>query len=220
MNFLQTSIGKKVQIAISGLLLSLFLVFHLSNNLILFLGKNNFNNMVSFLESIKPLIRVMEFGLLFILLMHVITSVTLAIKNNQRRPDKYKVYNQRDSSSVNSRTMIFSGVIVLLFLVFHLWYIWGAYQSHTFMLNQTYYEVLLRSDFGYLNNIWTACFYIIAIILIGFHLKHGFESAFKSLGLTKTSNLNLVSKIAFIFWGIVPFGFIIIILAIQTGYIQ
>ena len=119
MNFLQTSIGKKVQIAISGLLLSLFLVFHLSNNLILFLGKNNFNNMVSFLESIKPLIRVMEFGLLFILLMHVITSVTLAIKNNQRRPDKYKVYNQRDSSSLNSRTMIFSGVIVLLFLVFH-----------------------------------------------------------------------------------------------------
>ena len=85
---------------------------------------------------------------------------------------------------------------------------------------ETYYDVLLRDDFGYLNHFWTACFYILAIILIGFHLKHGFESAFKSLGITKSSNYSLISKISFIFWGVVPLGFIIIIVAIQMKYIQ
>ena len=220
MNFFNSSIGRKVQIAISGLLLSLFLVFHLSNNLILFLGKNNFNNMVTFLESIKPIIRVMEFGLLFIILVHIINSIILTIKNKQIMPDNYAKYNQSSTSSVNSRTMIISGVTVLFFLIFHLWYIWGSYQSHSFMPNETYYDVLLRNDFGYLNHFWTACFYILAIVLIAFHLKHGFESAFKSLGITQSSNYNLISKIAFIFWGIVPFGFIIIIIAIQTKYIQ
>ena len=220
MNFFNSSIGRKVQIALSGLLLSLFLIFHLSNNLILFLGKNNFNNMVTFLESIKPIIRVMEFGLLFIILIHVINSIILTVKNKQNRPDKYSIYNQGTSSSANSRTMIFSGSIVLLFLIFHLWYIWGTFQSHALMINETYYDVLLRSNFGYLNHFWTASFYILAILLIGFHLKHGFESAFKTLGVTKSSNYNLISKIAFIFWGIVPFGFIIIIIAIKMKYIQ
>ena len=220
MNFFNSSIGRKVQIAISGLLLSLFLIFHLSNNLILFLGKNNFNNMVAFLENIKPIIRVMEFGLLFIILVHVINSIILTIKNKQIRSEQYSIYDQTSSSSINSRTMIFSGITVLIFLIVHLWYIWGTYQSHAFMTNETYYDVLLRNDFGYLNHFWTACFYILAIILIGFHLKHGFESAFKSLGITKSSNYRLISKISFIFWGIVPLGFIIIIIAIQMKYIQ
>tara|TARA_Y100001960_G_C14587731_1_gene784013 strand:- start:201 stop:863 length:663 start_codon:yes stop_codon:yes gene_type:complete len=220
MHFFNSSIGRKVQIALSGLLLSLFLIFHLSNNLILFLGKNNFNNMVSFLESIKPIIRVMEFGLLFIIIIHVLNSIILTIKNKRIRTEQYSIYNQKNSSSLNSRTMIFSGTTILFFLIFHLWYIWGSYQAHSFVANETYYDLLLREEFGYLNHFWTACFYIISIILISFHLKHGFESAFKSLGITKSSNYNLISKISFIFWGVVPFGFIIIIIAIQMKYIQ
>ena len=220
MNFLTSSIGRKFQIAISGLLLSLFLIFHLSNNLILFLGKDNFNSMVSFLENIKPIIRVMEFGLLFVLLLHIANSIILTIKNKKNRPYQYLVYDQKEVSSLNSRTMIYSGLVVLIFLIFHLWYIWGTYQVHSFMEDETYYDVLLRSNFGYLNHFWTACFYIFAIVLVGFHLKHGFESAFKSLGITQSTNYRLLSKIAFLFWGIIPFGFIIIIIAIQIKIIQ
>ena len=72
MNFLFSSIGKKIQVAISGILLLIFLAFHLFNNLVLFAGHDSFNQMVGFLESIKPLIRIMEAGLLMIILIQVI----------------------------------------------------------------------------------------------------------------------------------------------------
>ena len=77
MKFLFSTIGQKIQIAITGFLLSVFLLFHLFNNLVLFTGADNFNNMVHFLESIKPLIRIMEFGLLLLLLSQLNYSFNL-----------------------------------------------------------------------------------------------------------------------------------------------
>ena len=113
--------------------------------------------------------------------------------------------------------MAISGSIILVFLFMHLGYIWLTYQSHAMVVNETYYDVLLRSDFGYLNHPPTAIFYIIAILSIAFHLKHGFQSAIKTFGLLNSS---LVYYLGFIFWGLVPAGFIIIVLSIQTGVIQ
>ena len=117
--------------------------------------------------------------------------------------------------------MAISGSVILLFLIIHLVYIWGTYQTHSFINDQeTYYDVVLRSSFGYLNHTPTAMFYIIAIILIAFHLKHGFESALKTLGIINRSKGSLLYKSSILFWGIIPIGFIIIILSIQLGLIR
>ena len=216
MKFLFSSIGQKIQVAFSGLLLSLFLFFHLLNNFTLFYGEATFNSMVMFLESIKPIIRVMEFGLLAILLIHTINALMLTFSNQKAKGTKYNYNAQRDVSSLNSRTMALSGSIVLLFFIIHLSYIWYTYQT---MNNHNYYNVLLQNKLGFLGHLPTSIFYIFSIILLSFHLKHGFNSALKTFGVSKKDKLGILYYISIFFWGIIPSGFIFIIVAIQLGII-
>ena len=221
MKFLFSSIGKKIQVAISGIFFCIFLVFHLLNNLALFAGPDTFNAMVGFLESIKPVIRIMEFGLLGVLLMHIINAIGLSISNYSANPQQYYKNAQAETSSLNTRTMLLSGFIILIFFIIHLWAFWYTYQAHNFLHpNETFYDVILRNQIGFLGHRLTAIFYIIAISLIGFHIKHGFQSALKTLGIIQTSKLGLLYHIAFLFWGIIPGMFIVIILSIQFGIIK
>ena len=221
MHFLFSSIGKKIQIALSGIILCLFLLFHLGNNLTLFLGSDVFNAMVEMLESIKPVIRVMEFSLLGILLLHIGNAIYLTKQNQENVLSKYESSLLSDTSSLNSRTMILSGTAILLFIVFHLSYIWYSYQGHSALHNSpTYYDILLRDQFGFLGHKWTALFYIFAILQIGYHLRHGFESALKTFGILPNSKVSFLYNFAILFWGIIPLGFIIIIISIQLGIIN
>ena len=221
MHFLFSSIGKKIQIAFSGLVLCLFLLFHLGNNLTLFLGSDVFNTMVEMLESIKPIIRIMEFSLLGILLLHIANAIYLTKNNQEKILSKYEGGLLTNTSSLNSRTMILSGTAILLFLIFHLSYIWYTYQGHSSTHDtSTYYTILLQNKFGFLGHTVTAILYVVGIILIASHLKHGFESALKTFGVVKESKLHFLYKISVLFWGVIPMGFIIIILCIQLGVIK
>ena len=218
MKFFSTLIGQKFLMAVSGVCLSVFLLMHLINNLTLFLGPDVFNMMVGTLESVKPLIRIIEFFLLVVFLTHVINAIKLTIGNQKANPKKYM--GKEATSSLSSRTMIVSGLAVLVFFVIHLRYIWYTYQQHLFIGNETYYDVILRNQLGYLGHTPTSIFYIIAILFIAFHLHHGFQSAFKTFGVLKKSKWGIVFKFSFIFWAIIPFMFIVIIISIQMGYIQ
>lgn len=219
MKLLFSSIGKKIQVALSGLFLSIFLFFHLMNNLVLIIGPDEFNNMVYFLESIKPIIRVMEVGLVIIILLHIINALQLTFLNKQSKGKEYKSLDSK-SSSTNSRTMAISGTIILLFIIIHLSYMWWTYQNPSLHINESYYDVILRSEIGYLNHLPTAIFYIISILLIGAHLRHGFQSALKTMGFLNKGITLFLHSISFIFWAVIPFGFIFIILLIQIGYIN
>ena len=218
MKFLFSSLGKKIQVAITGILLSTFLVFHLINNLVLFTGPDNFNQMVSVLESIKPIIRIMEFGLLVIIVTHVVNAIYLTVSNKRAASNRYT--GSSETSSLNSRTMIISGVTILLFFIIHLRYIWYTYQAHLFADNETYYDVLLRDELGYLGHTPTAIFYIIAIIFIASHLKHGIQSALKTFGFTEDSKWKVLYSGSILFWGLIPFAFILIVISIQLGIIS
>tara|TARA_Y100000814_G_scaffold195186_1_gene143416 strand:- start:55 stop:726 length:672 start_codon:yes stop_codon:yes gene_type:complete len=217
--FLNSTLGKKIQIAFSGILLCVFLLFHLMNNLTLFAGQELFNNMVQTLESIKPIIRIMEFGLLAIISMHIFNALYLTINNKKATPDKYGV-QPNQTSSLNSRTMIVSGIIILLFFIIHLRYLWYTFQVHAFGDNETYYSVIMREKLGYLGHTPTAIFYIIAILFIAWHLKHGFQSALKTFGILEKTKWGILYKISILFWGIIPLAFILIIICIQVGVIK
>ena len=220
MSTLFSSIGKKLQIAISGIFLIVFLLFHLINNLVLFSGPENFNNMVQFLEGIKPIIRIMEFGLLLLLLAHTVNAIKVTIEN-KKLSSSYAINTRNQLSSLNSRTMAISGSIILIFIVIHLIYIWGTYQTHSFIhQKETYYDVILRNNIGYLNHFPTAIFYIISILCISFHLRHGFQSALKTCGILSSKKNKTLSVLGFLVWGIIPLGFISIILSIQIGIIK
>ena len=218
-SFLNSSLGKKIQVAFSGIALCIFLLFHLLNNLTLFIGPEIFNTMVHSLESVKPIIRVMEAGLLMILLMHIFNTVFLTISNKKSASKKYAVTSS-DTSSLNSRTMIITGTIILLFFIIHLRYFWYTYQIHDFLDSETYYDVIMRNQLGYLGNLPTAIFYIIAIGLIASHIKHGFQSALKTFGIQENSKWGILYKISFLFWGVIPFLFISIIISIIIGVIR
>ena len=216
MNLLFSSVGKKLQVAISGILLVVFLLFHLFNNLVLFAGEESFNNMVGFLESIKPIIRIMEFGLLSILLMHTVNAIRLTFANKALRHTSYN-QTSSDSSSLNSRTMAISGTIILIFIFIHLGFVWLTYQTTE---SHNYYQILLQNKIGFLGHFPTSIFYIISIMAIGMHLRHGFQSALKTFGVLSKSKWGLLYNIAILFWGVIPILFILIIISIQIGWIS
>ena len=216
MKFLFSSIGIKIQIALSGILLSFFLLFHLLNNLVLFSGAENFNNMVSFLKSIHILVRIMEFGLLFIMLLHIVNTIVLAIKNKKSNGGQYAMAPQPGTAPLYSRAMIISGLTIFLFFIIHLRYFW-----YTFQISEgSYFNIILQNKFGFLGHFPTAIFYIISIIFIAFHLRHGILSSLKTFGVSHYYRSTLFKYIAFIFWGIIPISFIIIIISIQIGVIS
>ena len=217
--FFNSSLGKKIQVASTGIFLCLFLLLHLFNNLTLFVGPDIFNTMVGSLESIKPIIRIMEVGLLIILIIHIFNTISLTLYNKQASSDKYDV-TPTETSSINSRAMILSGSVIALFFIIHLRYFWYTYQIHAFEINETYYDVIMRNQFGYLGHTPTAIFYIIAILFIASHLKHGFQSALKTFGILETSKWQVLNKLSILFWGIIPGLFILIILSIQLEYIK
>ena len=118
MNPLFSSIGKKIQIAISGLFLAIFLLFHLFNNLVLFSGADNFNGMVDFLKSIHIIIRIMEFGLLGILLLHIMNAIVVSYQNRTANNGKYAM--SANTAPTNSKTMFWSGLIILFFFIIYI----------------------------------------------------------------------------------------------------
>jgi len=216
MKFLFSTIGQKIQIAISGLFLAIFLLFHLFNNLVLFSGSANFNAMVGFLKSIHTIIRIMEFSLLAIVLLHVINAIITTYKNRKANNGKYSI--SAKTSPINSKTMIWSGLFILFFFIIHLRYYWFTFQTLDAKAN--FFDYMLLDKFGFLGHTPTAIIYIISILLIATHLRHGFLSLFKTLGVPIKYRDGILKYVGILFWGIVPFGFILVILGIQFGIIK
>ncbi len=215
LSFLQTTIGRKVLMAITGVLFCFFLLVHLLNNLTLFVSPDTFNSLVSSLEYIKPLIRVLEALLLLILVVHISNAIILSIRSRKARPTKYKV-KPKDSSSFASRSMILSGTVILLFLIIHLGTFWKTFQ--TFHGNSSYYDIVVNNKIIGFGNPLIVILYISATIFIGLHLKHGFESAIQTLGINNPRARNILNKVSVLFWFVVPFGFCFI--AIWFGIIK
>ena len=208
-NFFQSTIGKKILMATTGLLFCFFLLIHLLNNLTLFLGAEEFNALVKSLEYIKPLVRVLEFILFIILVIHISNAFILNKRSNSARPIKYKI-NPNDNSSLSSRTMTLSGVIILLFLIIHLGTFWKTFQ--TIHNHSSYYDIVTKNNFIGFGNPLITMLYMLASIFIGMHLKHGFESSFQTFGIENNRLKNILNKISILFWFFIPFGFFIIAL--------
>ena len=159
-----TTIGKKLLVASTGLMVCLFLVFHLINNLIIFTGPENFNQLVAALEKIKPLIRIMEILLVIIFFTHIYNSLLLTIESRRSRNDSY-IKLSSSSSTIYSRTMFFSGSILFIFIVTHLSTIWFNFQNIDD--HDKYYYLVTESVYGF-GNIFITILYLLSMILLGF----------------------------------------------------
>lgn len=200
--FFGSSIGKKLIMAITGILLILFLILHLINNLFLFGGPEAFNSNVARLDSIKPLIRVVEIILALIFIYHIYNALKLWWKNKKANPDKYAVNANKENSTIYSRTMVITGSFIFIFLVIHLYTLWGKY-NFGMDGSEKFYEVIKNL---FTNPIWAA-FYFIIMITIGFHMNHAFQSAFQTFGWSHKKYTPLVKKIGTVIAFIFTIGF-------------
>ena len=203
-SFLSSTIGKKVLVAITGILFCLFLLFHLVNNLVIYTGEENFNYLVSSLEKIKPLIRLLEVVLLTILVVHISNSVYLSIQSRKSGNQTSLSNVKKPNAPLSSRTMLFTGSVLFIFIVVHLSTFWFNFQLTDD--HDAYYNMVTDSAIGF-GNIFITILYLVAMVILGFHLKHGFSSAIQTLGIKDTSIGKVVSTIGIVFWLFIPAGF-------------
>ncbi len=178
-----SSVGTKVLIGLTGLALFVYMLLHLAGNLLIFAGPDTFNEYSHTLIS-NPLLLPVEVGLLAIFLVHVYKTVRNYLANTAARPTRYAVktnagYTSR--KSVASSTMIWSGLVVFVFLAIHIW----QFRFGTFY--ETGDEVairdLARTEFEVFSHPGWVLLYVVATLLVGLHLRHGIASGFQSIGL-------------------------------------
>lgn len=199
---LRSSIGKKFIMAVTGLSLILFLTVHLINNLFLFAGKEGFNLLVGSLDAIKPLVRVAEVILLLVFLFHIYNGLKLWWENKKANPEKYAIDASKENSTVYSRTMVLTGSIIFIFLIAHLSTLWVKFN---FGMEGTheYYDVIVLL----FSSVLPVGLYLASMILLGFHLNHGFQSAFQTFGWHHKKYTPLVEAIGTMLALIYAIGF-------------
>lgn len=182
-SFFSSTVGSKIMIALTGLLLFGFLVTHLAGNLTVFGGSATFNAYAHKLESTKPLLYVAELGLIAIFLLHIVKTVGNVIRNRSARPVGYsekRGAGHTSRKSLSSTSMILTGVTILAFVVIHIRsFKYGPY----YVEDTTGYRDLFRVMVEAFQEPLFVGFYVLSMALIGMHLNHGISSATQSLGL-------------------------------------
>jgi succinate dehydrogenase / fumarate reductase, cytochrome b subunit len=209
--FYASTIGKKAVMAVTGVVLFGFIVGHMAGNLQFFLGPEALNGYAEKLRETPALLWAVRIGLMVAAILHIAASVSLARTKNAARPVGY-IRRQSVGSTYASRTMYWSGPIVLAFLVYHLLHLtFGT--VHPDFRHLRAYENLVA---GFSNPV-VAVAYIVSVFLLGMHLYHGIWSMFQSLGAAHpryTPKLKIFAKIAA---GVIVLGFISVPLAILMG---
>lgn len=203
LKFYNSTIGKKIVVATTGVLFSFFLVVHFINNLIIFAGRDVFNQLVTTLESVRPLIILIEIILLIIIVLHIYNSILLNFKNRKKTN---KVKNKSTKISFFSNYMVISGSIIFIFISIHLSTFWFNFRGND---EHNYYYLVTSSVIGF-GNIFITFLYLVSMILLGMHLKHGYQSALQTFGIKNTRIGNLLYSVSSIFWLFIPGGFFFI----------
>ncbi len=185
----RSSIGRKYFMALSGLFLCLFLVVHLAGNLQLFKddGGKAFN-MYTWFMTHNPLIKFISYANYAIILLHVIDGILLSKHNRKARPVKYYKVDQSKSSTWSSRNMGILGTIILIFLVIHMRSFWfemhfGNVPVLEYDNDGVQYKDLFTVVDAAFGQLWYVLLYVISMFALAFHLYHGFQSGFQSLGI-------------------------------------
>jgi len=201
-----SSIGKKIVMAITGLALCGFLVMHLGGNLLLYVGAEHYNHYAHTLHAQAILLWIAELGLLVLFVAHIWLAFSTKFENDAARPTAYAVKQTKMEegplAAPASSTMFITGIVVLLFLILHLWDFKFEHFSNQFE-NLTPYvkaRVLLRSGL-------TFVVYIVGSLFLGYHVLHGFQSAFQTLGINHPKYTPAIRFLSVAFGIVVALGF-------------
>ena len=204
-----SSLGRKYLMALTGLFLCSFLLIHLIGNVALFTDPVQFNEYTRFMSS-NPLIRVMEIVLVVGFLTHIIDAVMLTKANKAAQPVKYAM--DKKKSTWYSRNMGLTGSIILAFLILHLQSFWYGYKFGNVAMSIDSSGIAIKDMYTMVvaafSQSWYSAIYVVAVVLLGMHLNHGFQSAFQSMGLRHKKYTPAIKKAGTAFAVIMTLGFI------------
>lgn len=210
--FVSSSLGKKYLMGITGLLLCGFLVTHLAGNLLMYVGADVYNNYAHTLHQQEWLIKTAEVILLAIFLLHLYLALSLSKDNNSARGVAYAVKKPKEGAEqIPTRPdtwMMISGLIVLVFLLFHLSdFHFGTsadvYDTDEFASIEPFDKAVMV-----LTNPLRTAIYVVGTVVLCFHLLHGFSSAFRSLGISHPKYNRCIRIFGYFFAVIFGLGFV------------
>jgi len=213
-NFLTSSIGRKLIMSLTGLFLILFLVTHLIGNLQLLYndGGESFNTYAYFMTT-NPLIKMISFGLYFFILLHTIQGLILWAVNKGKKGVRSAV-KTKDNASWASNNMALLGSLVLFFLFIHMGDFWlkmklGKLDTIAYAEGHEINDLYARVNIAF-KELWIVIVYLIGLLALGFHLSHGFASAFQTLGLRHKKYTPLIKGLGIAYSILIPLAFAII----------
>jgi succinate dehydrogenase / fumarate reductase, cytochrome b subunit len=214
--FWASTVGKKIVMAVTGILLFVFVIGHLLGNLQVFEGPAKLNAYGAFLHSIGEFLWPVRIILLIAVTLHIVATVQLALRKKRARPIEYSV-KKAIASSYASRTMYWSGPIVLAFIIFHLLHLTAGYihPDAAYIEGDVYHNVVSGFQVW-----WVSLSYIVAISLLGLHLRHGLWSMFQTLGIHQPQYTVRFKKAAMVIALLITLGYISIPISVLLGLVK
>ena len=213
---LNSSIGLKITMALTGVILSGFVLVHMLGNLQAYQGAEALDAYGKLLRKEPALLWTFRLVLLSAVGLHIWAFIALTRKNLQARPQAYQARKYKESSFA-SRSMIITGPLILLFIIYHILHLTTGTVHPDFQEGAVYHNLIvglwgLRGIVGVI--------YIVAMIMLAFHLWHGVWSMFQTLGAPEDRYRSLGRRFATIFTILVTLGFASVPLAVLTGFLK
>lgn len=220
--FHRSSVGKKIIVAITGIILILFVIGHLLGNLQIFIGPDWINGYSQHLRDLGPLLWLIRAFLLITVVLHIYFTILLAIENRRARPEQY-IDRRYVKATFASRHMVMSGLIVLAFIIYHLAHFTVRATDRRFGLLRAdplgHYDVYSMMVYGF-QNYFVSGFYVLGLFLLALHLSHGSSSFFQSLGLNDKKLTPRLAIAGRVFAWLLFAGYTSIPVAILLGFIK
>jgi succinate dehydrogenase / fumarate reductase, cytochrome b subunit len=214
--FWESTNGKKIVMAVTGAIMFGFVIVHMLGNLQVFEGPEKLNAYGAFLHSIGELLWPARLVLLIAITLHIVATVQLALRTKRARPVGYS-RKQAIASSYASRTMYWSGPIVLAFIIFHLLHLTAGYihPGAVYIEGDVYHNVVSGFQVW-----WVSIWYIFAICLLGLHLRHGLWSMFQSVGVLQPQHTAALKQTAMVIAVLIVLGYISIPISVLLGLVK
>lgn len=225
MSFLRSSIGKKWVVAVTGIVMLLFVIGHLIGNLQLFSGPGDashpakINTYAQFLQGLGSILWVVRIVLIATVVAHVVFTIKLVAENRAAKGGGVQ-YVKRAQARVSTRSMIWSGSYILCFIVFHLaHFTFQSVHPEYRELHDAHglHDVYGMMLFGF-SELWVSAFYIVGMILLCAHLSHGIESVFQTLGVQTQKVRGPIAFVGRSIALLLAVGYIAMPVAVLAGY--
>jgi succinate dehydrogenase / fumarate reductase cytochrome b subunit len=218
--FFTSPVGRKIVMALTGIFLITFLIIHVALNACIWAndGGKMFNAGAHFMGgTVVP--RILEIGLVAGFLLHIIQGYMLTVSNQKKRTVSYNTSLGNKGSKWYSRSMGLLGTIILLFLVMHVLHFWIPNRNSQGWLLGEEIDLFgkMKETFSVL---WIVILYVVGCISLGYHLAHGFQSAFRTLGVHNKKYLVMLKSVSYGFAVIVPLAFALMPVSFYLGWIE